>query len=39
MKNEYITPQLDVLIILSETAILSVSVPVMEDFDVSDGNW
>ena len=39
MKNEYITPQLDVLIILSETAILSVSEPVMEDFDVSDGSW
>ena len=39
MIKEYITPEMEIVTILSETAILSVSYPELEDFDVSDGSW
>lgn len=39
MIKEYITPEMDIVTILPETSILSVSNPELEDFDVSDGAW
>ena len=39
MIKEYITPGMDIVTILPETSILSVSNPELEDFDVSDGAW
>jgi hypothetical protein len=41
MDNEYISPKIQIVRIFLESAILSASVkePVLEDFDVSDGEW
>ena len=39
MIKEYITPQMDILTILSESAFLTVSDTELEDFYVTDGQW
>ena len=41
MDNEYISLKIQIVRIFLESAILSASVkePVLEDFDVSDGEW
>ena len=41
MNKEYISPEVGVVTFSLESAILSASVkdPVLEDFDVSDGQW
>lgn len=41
MIKEYISPEMEILMVLSDSAILSVSVtePVLEDLTVSDGEW
>ena len=41
MNKEYISPKMEILMVLTDSAILSVSVtePVLEEFDVSDGQW
>ena len=41
MNKEYISPKIEILMVLTDSAILSVSVkdPVLEDFTVSDGEW
>ena len=41
MMKEYISPEMEILMVLSDSAILSVSVaePVLEDLTVSDGEW
>ncbi len=41
MDKEYISPMIQTLTVLSDSAVLSVSVeePQLEDFIVSDGEW
>ena len=41
MNKEYISPEVETVTFSLDSAILSVSVkePVLEDFDVSDGEW
>ena len=41
MNKEYISPEMETLMVLSDSAVLSVSVkePVLEDFNVSEGEW
>ena len=41
MKMEYISPRINVLDIQLETPVLAFSTdnPVIEDFEVSDGEW
>ena len=39
MNNEYIAPKMEITTILYASTILTVSNPVLEDFDVSDGEW
>ena len=39
MKNEYIAPKMEITTILCASTILTVSNLVIEDFDVSDGEW
>ena len=41
MNKEYISPKMEILMVLTDSAILSVSVtePVLEDFYVTDGQW
>lgn len=41
MIKEYISPKMETLMVLSDSAVLSVSVtePVLEDLTVSDGEW
>lgn len=38
-KKEYIAPVVEIVTVLSDAAILAVSSPVLEDFEVSDGEW
>ena len=41
MNKEYISPKFEILMILLDSAVLSVSLmePELEDFNVSDGEW
>ena len=41
MIKEYISPQTEIIAVLSDAAVLSVSVnsPTLEDFTVSEGEW
>jgi len=41
MMKEYISPEMEILMVLSDSSVLSVSVtePVLEDLTVSDGEW
>ena len=41
MNKEYISPKIQTVAFSLDSAILSVSVtePVLEEFDVSDGQW
>ena len=41
MNKEYISPKMEILMVLTDSAILSVSVknPAIEDFYVTDGQW
>lgn len=39
MKNEYTSPVVEIITVLSDAAILTVSSPVIEDFEVGDGEW
>ena len=39
MKKEDTSPVVEIVTVLSDAAILAVSSPVLEDFEVSDGEW
>ena len=39
MTKEYITPEMETITILTDTSILAVSVAVIENFTVTDGEW